>query len=166
MVNGEAQPYVFYTYELSSLVTCSYEEARIRIEAYSRALVKYDLLSTTQGYEKQTDGTPVGFQGVAQTPDPHHRSLHEELDASPPVAVRRVAYQRHGGSSLRHARRGGHRVIACPFSHSQPRVQRGRNQDRSLQSRVGGASPPQHGRPQRQVLRFEEHRHRRRLSPL
>lgn len=37
----------------------SYEEGKRKIEAYSRSLVKYGLLSETQGYEKRVDGKPV-----------------------------------------------------------------------------------------------------------
>ena len=37
----------------------SYAEAKAKIEAYSRALAKHDLLSQTQGFEKRSDGTPV-----------------------------------------------------------------------------------------------------------
>lgn len=37
----------------------SYEEGKRKIEAYSRSLAKYDLLSETQGYEKRVDGKPV-----------------------------------------------------------------------------------------------------------
>ena len=38
---------------------CSYQECDDIINAYSRAIVKYGLLSETDGTQKRSDGTPV-----------------------------------------------------------------------------------------------------------
>ena len=59
VINGEAQPYTFWTYALKIELQYSYEEGKQRIEAYSRSLAKYEFLAKTQGYEKRKDGTPV-----------------------------------------------------------------------------------------------------------
>lgn len=91
-------------------LTCRYEECTEIIAAYARALVKYDLLSVTDGTVKRSDGTPVHFFLPCDA-DSHHRSLYEELSHCHPLAVRRVAYQRHGGSPVRHAGSRGARVV-------------------------------------------------------
>ena len=46
---------------LSINLYCSYTETYERIKAYSRALIKYDLLSVTDGTKKRSDNTPVLF---------------------------------------------------------------------------------------------------------
>lgn len=76
-------------------MTCSYEEVRIRIEAYSRALVKYDLLSTTQGYEKQTDGTPVS---PSESHDPQIRTIGHFMKNSMPLLLSQFAVWRINGT--------------------------------------------------------------------
>ena len=40
-------------------VICSYQECNDIIDAYSRAIAKYGLLSETDGTQKRSDGTPV-----------------------------------------------------------------------------------------------------------
>lgn len=40
-------------------IICSYQECNDIIDAYSRAIVKYNLLAVTDGTQKRTDGTPV-----------------------------------------------------------------------------------------------------------
>ena len=40
-------------------IRCSYQECEDIINAYSRAIVKYNLLSETDGTQKRSDGTPV-----------------------------------------------------------------------------------------------------------
>ena len=97
------------------LLTCRYEECTEIIAAYSRALVKYDLLSVTDGTIKRSDDTPVS-PFLPSDADPHHRPLYEELSHRHPLAVRRVAYQRHGGSSVRHAGSRGAGVACCVIS--------------------------------------------------
>ena len=37
----------------------SYKESEVRMKAYSRILLKYNLLSETDGTQKRMDGTPV-----------------------------------------------------------------------------------------------------------
>lgn len=62
IVDGVVQPYTFLTYILVYYASLySYEESKKRIEAYSRALQKYDFLAETGGYEKRADGSPVSF---------------------------------------------------------------------------------------------------------
>lgn len=51
--------HIFKVRILVHLLRRSYEESKKRIEAYSRAIAKYDFLSQTGGYEKRADGSPV-----------------------------------------------------------------------------------------------------------
>ena len=37
----------------------SYKESEVRMKAYSRILLKYNLLSETDGTQKRMDGSPV-----------------------------------------------------------------------------------------------------------
>lgn len=59
MVQGVAGDYEWKTYLSLREMKDRYGECTKAIEAYARVLMKYDLLSVTDGTKKRSDGTPV-----------------------------------------------------------------------------------------------------------
>ena len=67
VVDGVAGEYEWIEFDCFFHYNSSYTECNERMKAFARALLKYDLLSETDGTQKRTDGTPVlNFLKVSQ----------------------------------------------------------------------------------------------------
>lgn len=60
-MDGKAAEYEWYTYGFNSSFNPSYKRCNEIMKSYAAAIAHHDLLSTTDGTEKRSDGTPVLF---------------------------------------------------------------------------------------------------------